>query len=97
MTALCADDKVREKAYLFVLKLARHAKELEVKNAAPGNTSKGVKRDLKTMLDVEICIRCNQTFHEDDNNAKSCWHHDCKHDLANWSFTIAIILSILHR
>ena len=83
LSALCADDEVREKAYLFMTKLARHAKELELKNKAPDNTSKGVKRDLKTMLDVEICIQCNQTFHEDDNNGKSCWHHECTHEFAN--------------
>ncbi|KAM7195392.1 hypothetical protein V8F33_006733 [Rhypophila sp. PSN 637] len=78
LSALCYDDdKIRERAYLYMGKLVRHAKELE-KNNAPATAAGTKKMDLKTMLDVEICVQCTQTFHKHDNYGGHCFHHPDK-------------------
>ncbi|KAM7194470.1 hypothetical protein V8F20_007996 [Naviculisporaceae sp. PSN 640] len=74
MRALCHDDKFREQAYMYLGKLSRHEKQLKEQNAK-NSTAAGVKRNHKTMIDVEICIQCNQPFHEDNNDKKSCFYH----------------------
>lgn len=80
LTALCADDEVRKKAHMYLMKLARHAKHLKETAAAtaspPANGTKRKREDEETMLDVEICIQCEQPFHKDDNNDKSCSYHE---------------------
>ncbi|KAK4212029.1 hypothetical protein QBC37DRAFT_389200 [Rhypophila decipiens] len=75
LSALChEDDKTRERAYMYMGKLVRHAKELEKNNDAAA--AAGTKK--RTMLDVEICMWCAQTFHKDNNYKEHCFHHPDK-------------------